>query len=264
TRAGDAMIGASELAAIRAAHPRVFRRTAAEGRRLALMWAIFVAVLALGPATAVAGYTVPLPWGFLGAVAPAIAKSMSAYRMVAGAVVALAIAASALPGRGLGWGLVTAGLVGAGFAEGVAAATRPLPLPAQVVAADASRAALAAGEGPVLDLPLAGPECPGGVGHYLLEAAVNGRPVPLLLTNPRAGYAAAHPSLVGDLARTWPRPDCATVLPGLLARMPFRTVVLHAHDRHCPVPRRVTDCLDAALGAGSAAEGVRWWDLPGR
>ena len=42
------MIGAVELAAIREAHPRVFRRTEAERRRLALAWALFLAVLALG------------------------------------------------------------------------------------------------------------------------------------------------------------------------------------------------------------------------
>ncbi len=42
------MIGAAELAAMRAAHPRVFARTAAERRRLTLLWAVFLAVLALG------------------------------------------------------------------------------------------------------------------------------------------------------------------------------------------------------------------------
>jgi phosphonate transport system permease protein len=42
------MIGAAELAAIREAHPRVFRRTEAERRRLALVWSLFIAVLALG------------------------------------------------------------------------------------------------------------------------------------------------------------------------------------------------------------------------
>lgn len=42
------MIAAGDLAAIRAAHPRVFRRSAAERGRLALIWAAFVAVLALG------------------------------------------------------------------------------------------------------------------------------------------------------------------------------------------------------------------------
>jgi phosphonate transport system permease protein len=42
------MIGAAELAAIRAAHPRVFRRSAAERARLALAWTLFLAVLALG------------------------------------------------------------------------------------------------------------------------------------------------------------------------------------------------------------------------
>lgn len=42
------MIGAAERAAIQAAHPRVFRRTEAERRRLALAWTLFLAVLALG------------------------------------------------------------------------------------------------------------------------------------------------------------------------------------------------------------------------
>ncbi|WP_439576843.1 phosphonate ABC transporter, permease protein PhnE [Elioraea sp.] len=42
------MIGAAELAAIREAHPRVFRRTEAERCRLALVWTLFIAVLALG------------------------------------------------------------------------------------------------------------------------------------------------------------------------------------------------------------------------
>jgi phosphonate transport system permease protein len=41
------MIGAVELAAIRVAHPRVFRRTGAERLRLACVWALFLAVLAL-------------------------------------------------------------------------------------------------------------------------------------------------------------------------------------------------------------------------
>ncbi len=42
------MISESELAALRAAHPRVFRRTAAERRKLALAWACFCGGVALG------------------------------------------------------------------------------------------------------------------------------------------------------------------------------------------------------------------------
>lgn len=42
------MIGAAELAAIRTAHPRIFRRAGAERRRLVLVWTLFTAVLALG------------------------------------------------------------------------------------------------------------------------------------------------------------------------------------------------------------------------
>jgi hypothetical protein len=229
-------------------------RAPGPGRFVAI--AALFALLALGPSTQVGATTLPLPWAALGVVAPTVLKSMSAYRMVAGAVIALAAAASAAP-RAAGSALLLAGLA---LLEGPLAATRPMPIAAQVAHVDGGRSARAAGEGPVLDLPLAGAECPNGAGHYLLEAAVTGRPVPLLLKNPREGYAAV-PELAGGLARTWSRADCATALPSFLARLPFPTVVLHRHDRHCPAPKRMVDCLEAALGPGTTEGGVTWWDV---
>jgi hypothetical protein len=114
--------------------------------------------------------------------------------------------------------------------------------------------------GPVLDLPLAGPECPTGAGHYLLEAVYTGRPVPVLLTNARAGYDAV-PGLVDGLARVWQRRDCADEVRELFAELPFTAIVLHTHGRACPVRPQVASCLAAAFGPGAAAGEVRWWSL---
>lgn len=213
-------------------------------------------LLSLGPAITIAGATIPLPWAALGAVAPTVSQSMSAYRLVMGAVLALAVVASAGPRS------VVAALVALALTIGEAAlgSTRPLPLPAQQVPPDASRAALAAGAGPVLDLPLAGPACPLGTAHYMLEAAATGRPVPLQLTNPRAGYAAV-PGLVATTSRAWSREDCPAELEKLAKKWPFATVVLHRHDRDCPPTPRMERCLEAALGPGTSAGGVTWWDL---
>ncbi|MDP2306732.1 MAG: hypothetical protein Q8P18_11975 [Pseudomonadota bacterium] len=229
------------------------RERAARG---ALVIAAVLVLLSLGPTITVAGAAIPLPWAALAALAPSVSQSMSAYRMVMGAVLALAVVASA------GRRSVPAALVVIALALGEAAlsGTRPLPLPAQPAPADASRATLAAGSGPVLDLPLAGPTCPHGSAHYLLEAAATGRPVPLQLTNPRAGYAAV-PGLVGGAGRAWSRDDCPAELARLVEAWPFTTLVLHRHDRDCPVPPRMATCLAATLGAGTTAGAVTWWDL---
>ncbi|MDP2311492.1 MAG: hypothetical protein Q8P41_01190 [Pseudomonadota bacterium] len=222
-----------------------------------LLVAAVVTTFSLGPVLELGGTsTLPLPWAALAALAPTVARSMSAYRLVMGAVLALAVVASAGPRRVV----VSLVVIALALGEAYATSTRPLPLPAQPAPADPSRAALAAGTGPVLDLPLAGPTCPLGTAHYLHEAAATGRPVPLQLTNPRAGYAAVA-GLVGGTTRAWNRADCPDQLATLLAAMPFTTIVLHQHDRDCPASPRMAACLGAALGPGTTAGGVTWWDL---
>jgi hypothetical protein len=221
-----------------------------------LVVAAVLVLFSLGPGITLAGATIPLPWAALAAVAPTISQSLSAYRLVMGAVLALAVVASAGP-RSVSVSLVAIALA---LGEAAAGATRPLPLRSQSAYADTSRAALAAGAGPVLDLPLAGPTCPNGTAHYLLEAAATGRPVPLQLTNPRAGYAAV-PGLVAGINRAWSAEDCPAQLRTMVDKWPFTTLVLHRHDRDCPAPPRVAPCLEAALGPGTTEGGVTWWDL---
>lgn len=219
--------------------------------------AAVLVVLSLGPTITVMRTEIPLPWAALAAVAPTLSQSMSAYRMVMGAVLALAVVASA----GTRSMIAAFVVIALALAETGLAATRPLPLPAQTARADASRAALGSGTGPVLDLPLAGPTCPHGTAHYLLEAAATGRPVPLQLTNPRAGYAAV-PGLVGASTRAWGHEDCAGQIRKLAKSWPFTTVVLHRHDRDCPAHPRMATCLLEALGAGTSEGGVTWWSVP--
>lgn len=239
--------------------------------RVAVAAAAAFCVLSLG--TSVGG--VPLPWSALVTIAPTIGQSLSAYRMVAGAVVALAVAAAwAVEGRGgsplsaaggaqasqgrasealLRWAWVP--LAALLMVEGLVFSTRPLPMSAQAVVSD--RAHVPMMDGPVLDLPLAGPECPGGVGHYLLEAARSGRSVPLNLANPRAGYAAV-PGMVGEIIRASTSKECAARLGPPFERWPFTTIVLHEHAE-CPVPPRLEACLEALFGAGTREGEVRWW-----
>lgn len=119
------------------------------------------------------------------------------------------------------------------------------------------RAVLPPSAGPVLDLPLAGPECEGGLGHYLLSAARNGHSVPLNLANARAGYAAV-PGMVGEVIRSTTSKDCAARLGPALARWPFTLIVLHKHPS-CPVPARMEGCLEELLGPGTEEGEVRWW-----
>ncbi len=221
-----------------------------------LVVAAVLVVFSLGSSIGVGGAAIPLPWAALAALAPTVSQSMSAYRLVMGAVLAMAVVASAGPRRSGVAVLVIALALG----ESLAFSTRPLPLPAQPAPTDASRAALARGAGPVLDLPLAGPTCPLGTAHYLVVAAATGRPVPLQLTNPRAGYAAV-PGLAADISRAWAREDCPARLAALVARWPFTTLVLHEHDPTCPIVDRMPRCLEAAFGAGTVAAGVRWWEV---
>ncbi len=219
--------------------------------------ALVLVVLSLGSAIVAGGVTIPLPWAALAAVAPTVAQSMSAYRLVMGAVLALAVAASAVAWRPR-WLVVVIGLA---LVEAVSTSSRPLPLRAQAAPVDPSRAALAVGTGPVLDLPMAGPSCPTGAAHYLIEAAATGRPVPLEFADPRAGYARV-PRLQGETMRLWAQPDCAARLTQRLEDWPFGSVVLHRHDRDCPPPPGMAACLTAALGAGTTAGSVTWWDVP--
>ncbi len=223
-----------------------------QSARGALAAAGGMTLLALGETLAIGGYRMPLPWAAVSLLAASVAKSMSAYRMIAGAVVALAVAASAGPRRVA----IALGLVALAWAEAGLVSARTLPVAAQQLHTDASRAALATGSGAVLD-PLAGPTCPTGTSHYLIEAASAGRAVPLLLTHPRAGYAAV-PGLLQALARAWESEECPSRIRQGVARWGFTAVVLHHHDANCPVPPPLARCLEAALGPGETADGVTW------
>jgi hypothetical protein len=205
-----------------------------------------LAILALGPRLG----PVPLPWALLADLAPSISQSMSAYRMVAGVVLTLAIAAACVD-----WGRVAWLLVALAWIEGPLAATRPLPLAAQYVPFDGGTAERRAGSGAVLDLPLAGPACPEGAAHYLLQAARTGRPTPVTLTNPRAGYS-------GDVVRTFGTAEHCEDLADNVRSWGFTTVVLHIHDPNCPASPALRGCL-SVLGPGQSEPGTTWWDLGG-
>lgn len=221
---------------------------------VALGVAATLAVLALGSHLQVGGVRVPLPFAAFGLLSEAVVQSASAYRMVGGAVVALALAAGALvrtPGAALA-------LVVVAWAETAAFGTRPLRFERQDFYRDAEHRAFRAREGAVLDLPVVSQRCPTPAYHYLYEATFRHRPTPVLVYAP-AVYPTL-PALHRRLLDATGSADCALRLPALVHDLGFSAVVLHAHDRECPVPPRLVQCLNAAFGPGEAAAGMRWWD----
>ena len=126
---------------------------------------------------------------------------------------------------------------------------------------DPSSAVLAGGEGPVLDLPVPGPSCKEGATHYLLEATVHGRPIPVVM---RPSYEAWPPGaprafaeqVEGGLSRCDPAVIAAIRAEG------YTTVVAHGH-RDCNLDAAAEACLRRAFGPPKAEGKVQWWDIGG-
>lgn len=221
-----------------------------------LALAAVFAVAALGEEVTVAGVTVPLPAAWYGSLSVALSRSANPYRLVLGAVAALALAA-AFAARGPRAAVI---LAAAAWLEVGITRTRGIPLAAQEwVAEDAARA-LAGGSGAVLDVPLATPACPDVGWHYARQAMEHGRPVPVLLRFDWRAWGTLEP-LGKRLAKTLSSPGCAERLPALLGEGGFTAVVWH--DHRCPGDPRARACLEEALGAPSEGAGVAWWSVGG-
>lgn len=196
----------------------------------------------------------PLPFVLLERVSPSIGQSASPYRMVAGAVVALAIAAGSLVTRP--WQAL--GLVGLAWVEALIFATRPFQFQPQAFERDPVYLPFREHEGAVLDLPLVGARCPEPAFHYATEAAFRQRPTPVLTSAP-----AIYPTLPGGyrlIVEAWQAEDCGPRLEAAIKDMGFTGVVLHTHFPSCPVQKTFERCLVQGLGEGERAPGMRWWD----
>ncbi len=202
-----------------------------------------------------------LPYALLEALSPTVAASGTPYRFLIGAVVGLAASAAAIP-----WGPRGAlALVALLWADGWRGDPRPLPLATEAVVHDASTPALAAGEGPVLDLPVSGPRCKEGATHYLLEAIEHGRPVPIVL---RPGYEAwprpGQRPVDGDFAK---RVDgglagCDAAVIEAIRAAGFTAIVAHGHH-DCNLEPAEVACLRRVFGPGQAEGKVVWWEIGG-
>lgn len=219
--------------------------------RGALGVAAVLLVLSLG-AKGPAG--LPLPYALLEWVSPAVQQSSSAYRMVGGATVALAVAVGALFRRP-GWGLLVVALA---WAETLGFATRPVQFLRQDFTRDPVYTRFREHEGAVLDLPMVSARCPTPAFHYALEATFRHRPTPVLTAAP-----AVYPTLPGayrHLVEASQSLECGPRIEALVHDIGFTGVVLHTHDRQCPVQKSFERCLVLAFGEGERAEGVRVWD----
>lgn len=227
-------------------------------RRRGGAWALTTGVLvvaALGEEVELGGVRVPLPAALYGRVSDALSKSANPYRLVSGAVPALAATAgfaAAGPAPALA-------VVGLAWAETALTRTRAVPLPLQPWGPEPAARALQGGVGPVLDLPLANPGCPDVGWHYAVQATFSDRPVPLTLRfDWRAWGGLADEARA--LERTLNAPDCAGRLGDTIAGLGFTAVVLHA-DARCRIPPRLPACLAAALGPGTTEGATTWWTL---
>lgn len=219
--------------------------------RAALGVAVALLVLSLG-ATGPAG--IPLPYALLELLSPAVRQSSSAYRMVGGVTVALAVAAGALVRRPA-WGLL---LVALTWAEALGFATRPVRFARQDFTRDPVYTPFREHEGAVLDLPMVSARCPTPAFHYALEATFRHRPTPVLTAAP-----AVYPTLPGayrHMVEASQSPECGPRIEALVHDIGFTGVVLHTHDRSCPVQKSFERCLVQAFGEGERAEGMRYWD----
>jgi hypothetical protein len=195
-----------------------------------------------------------LPTWF-GALSDALRRTANPYRLVLGAVAALAAAAGfAVRGPRSALLVVVAAIGELGIVNG-----RPVPIPATSWVPHASTIALAGGSAPVLDLPLASPRCPEGGWHAAVQVAFGGPPTPLVLDfDWRAwGVHAGDGHAVDHILRS---ATCATALPAWLRKRGYGAVVLHTDER-CALEPGIADCLETALGAGETGPEGRWWTL---
>lgn len=230
----------------------------AAGRR-GLGWlgvAGVLVVFALGDHLALGGVQVPLPAALLGQLSEAVARSGNQYRLVLGAVVALS-AAAAFVVRGPRSALL---LVGLAWIELALVRNRGVPLPTQPWVPHASSRALAAGSGPVLDVPLATPQCPEMAWHDAVEAVWSGRPIPLVLSFDFRAWGDRI-DLGRKLERSLTLPTCEDFVPARLAELGIRAVVVH-HDTVCPLHPDALRCLEAAYGPPQHGPESDWWELP--
>lgn len=222
----------------------------------AALWlgvAAVLAVAALGDHVQLGPLSVPLPPALYGALSSALARSANPYRLVSGAVVALALAAG-----GAGRGPRAAAAVAALLAlELGLVANRPVPIPSQAWAPAASTVALATGQGPVLDLPLATPACPDVGWRYAREAMWHGRPIPLTLRFDWRAWGTEE-GRARKMARALESPDCGARLGALVREAGYTAVVTH-RDVRCPPDPRARNCLTEAFGPPTDGPDEAWW-----
>jgi hypothetical protein len=192
------------------------------------------------------------PYALLAAVSSTVAESNTPYRFVLGAVVGLAASAALFPWRG--WSALL--VVGALWAAGWWGDPRALPLTAERVEHDPSSLLLRDGTGPVLDLPISGPNCREGATHFLLEGTVHRRPLPLVL---RPGYDAYATAAGKAEARVIDEGLASCSEAAVAAIRGYATVVAHGH-RACNLGPAETACLRRHFGAGTAKGKVVWWE----
>lgn len=220
-------------------------------------WALvggLLGIAACGERLELGSVSIPLPAALYGQLSEALSRSANPYRLVAGVVPALAVAAGLLVQRPRG-ALV---LVALAWLETGWTRTRGLPLPTQAWEAEPAALALRGGEGPVLDVPLASPACPDANWHYATQAMYSGRPVPLTL---RFDWRAWG-ELAGDarwMLRALDAPDCGVLLGPRVRELGFTAVVLH-DDARCAVPPGARACLEAAFGPGRREGSTTWWE----
>ncbi len=240
-------------------------------RRAPLVAGLTCLLLAFGAGATVAGSAIPLPYALLERLSPTIAASGTPYRFLIGTIVGLAAAAAGLP-----WGPRTAlPFVLVLWAEAWWGDPRSLPLTARPIDLDPSSYALKAGVGPVLDLPVAGPRCKEGATHFLLEATVHARPVPVVMRPAYTAWREADPGSEAEpgeeagsgrwdrnLARLLDRglAGCDPAAIAAIRSAGFTAVVEHGH-RSCNLDPAESACLRAAFGPGRSAGKVTWWEL---
>lgn len=230
----------------------------AAGRR-GRLWvgvAALLVVFSLGDHLTVGSVEVPMPEAILGLLSSAVAESGNQYRLVLGAVVALATAA-AFTVRGPRSAVL---LVALAWIELLLVRNRGVPLPTTAWRPHASSVALAGGEGAVLDIPLATPQCPEMAWHDAVEAVWTQRPIPLVLSFDFRAWGD-RVDLGKKLERGLTLPSCADVVPPRLASLGIRAIVVH-HDTVCPLHPDTLRCLETAYGPPMHGPESDWWELP--
>ena len=218
--------------------------------------AAVLVIFALGDQVRIGSVIVPLPAALLGMVSSAVAQSGNQYRLVLGAVAALSVAA-AWTVRGPRSAVL---LVGLAWIELALVRNRGVPLPNEPWVPHASSVALRGGEGTVLDLPLANPQCPEMAWHDAVQAVWTERPIPLVLAFDYRAWGTAV-DMGRKLERAFTLTDCVDTVPSRLTRLGIRAVVVH-HDQTCPLHPQVVPCLEALYGPPQRGPESDWWVLP--